>query len=60
MVFQSYRHVSTYIVTQYPLPQTMVDFYRLIFDHNISIVMLIETIPRDPVEIRQILFCFYH
>ncbi|CAF1627230.1 unnamed protein product, partial [Adineta ricciae] len=44
----SYRHASTYIVTQYPLPQTMVDFYRLIFDHNISIVMLVETIPRDP------------
>ncbi|UJR13295.1 hypothetical protein I4U23_000313 [Adineta vaga] len=43
----SYRQTSMYIVTQYPLPRTLIDFCRLIYDHNISIIMLIETIPHD-------------
>jgi len=43
----SYRHSPSYIVTQYPLPHTCVDFWRLVYDHNVSIVMLLETIPRD-------------
>lgn len=43
----SYRQLSNYIVTQYPLPNTLIDFWRLVYDHKISIIMLIESIPRD-------------
>jgi len=47
----SYRQTSNYIVTQYPLPNTLIDFWRLVYDHNILIIMLIEQIPRDPKNI---------
>ncbi|CAF1004077.1 unnamed protein product [Didymodactylos carnosus] len=45
----AYRQAPVYIVTQYPLPTTVVDFWRLIYDHNINIIMLLEMIPRDTV-----------
>jgi protein tyrosine phosphatase len=56
---KSYRQTSNYIATQYPLPHTLIDFWRLIFDHNISIIMLIESIPRDSVILHEY-FCFYN
>ncbi|CAF1025802.1 unnamed protein product [Adineta steineri] len=43
----SYRQTSNYIITQYPLPHTLIDFWRLIYDHNISLIMLIDSIPHD-------------
>ncbi|CAF0861002.1 unnamed protein product, partial [Didymodactylos carnosus] len=46
----AYRQAPVYIVTQYPLPTTVVDFWRLIYDHNINIIMLLEMIPRDTNE----------
>ena len=42
-VLQSYRQPSAFIVTQHPLPSTVKDFWRLVFDyHCTSIVMLNE------------------
>jgi protein tyrosine phosphatase len=43
----SYRQTPSYIVTQYPLPHTCIDFWRLVYDHNVSIIMLLESIVRD-------------
>ncbi|CAF0964408.1 unnamed protein product [Adineta steineri] len=43
----SYRQTPNYIVTQYPLSHTCIDFWRLVYDHNVSIIMLLESIPRD-------------
>lgn len=43
----SYRHAPRYIITQYPLIHTCIDFWRLVYDHNVSIIMLLEPIPRD-------------
>ncbi|CAF3879471.1 unnamed protein product [Rotaria sp. Silwood2] len=43
----SYRQTPNYIVTQYPLPHTCIDFWRLVYDHNVSIIMLLEYILRD-------------
>ncbi|CAF3448455.1 unnamed protein product [Rotaria socialis] len=43
----SYRQTPNYIVTQYPLPHTCIDFWRLVYDHNVSIIMLLESISRD-------------
>ncbi|UJR34076.1 hypothetical protein I4U23_021486 [Adineta vaga] len=43
----SYRQIPSYIITQFPLPHTCIDFWRLVYDHNVSIVMLLESISRD-------------
>ncbi|XP_017734834.1 PREDICTED: receptor-type tyrosine-protein phosphatase kappa [Rhinopithecus bieti] len=41
--FQSYRQPAAFIVTQYPLPNTVKDFWRLVYDYGCtSIVMLNE------------------
>ncbi|CAF1274014.1 unnamed protein product [Adineta ricciae] len=43
----SYRQTPSYIITQFPLPHTCIDFWRLVYDHNVSIIMLLEPITRD-------------
>lgn len=41
--FQSHKQPAAFIVTQHPLPNTVADFWRLVFDYNCSsIVMLNE------------------
>lgn len=40
---QSYREAAEYIVTQHPLPNTVKDFWRLVYDYGCtSLVMLNE------------------
>lgn len=42
-VVQSYRQPAAFIVTQHPLPNTVKDFWRLVYDYGCtSIVMLNE------------------
>lgn len=42
-ILQSHKQPAAFIVTQHPLPNTMGDFWRLVFDYNCSsIVMLNE------------------
>lgn len=42
-VTQSYRQPAAFIVTQHPLPNTIKDFWRLVYDYGCtSIVMLNE------------------
>lgn len=50
-VFQSYTSRDGFILTQMPLPNTVIDFWRLVYDHNISaIVMLNDLDPNDEVK----------
>ncbi|OWF35537.1 receptor-type tyrosine-protein phosphatase S-like isoform X1 [Mizuhopecten yessoensis] len=43
-----YRRKDAYIATQMPMPNTVVDFWRMIYDHNsYCIVMLNEVDPHD-------------
>lgn len=42
-VLQSYRQPAEFIVTQHPLPNTVKDFWRLVYDYGCaSLVMLNE------------------
>ncbi|XP_030068034.1 receptor-type tyrosine-protein phosphatase T [Microcaecilia unicolor] len=42
-LMDSHKHPAAFIVTQHPLPNTVTDFWRLVFDYNCSsIVMLNE------------------
>ena len=39
--FQGYRKKNSFIVTQHPLPDTIIDFWRMVYDFkSSSIVML--------------------
>lgn len=43
MSLQSYRQPAAFIVTQHPLPNTVKDFWRLVYDYGCtSLVMLNE------------------
>nr|XP_033819436.1 receptor-type tyrosine-protein phosphatase T isoform X6 [Geotrypetes seraphini] len=42
-LMDSHKHPAAFVVTQHPLPNTVTDFWRLVFDYNCcSIVMLNE------------------
>lgn len=42
-LLQSYRQPAAFIVTQHPLPNTVKDFWRLVYDYGCSsLVMLSE------------------
>ena len=49
-LIQSFQAHKTYVVTQMPLPQTILDFWQLILENEIqAIVMLNEMDPEDKV-----------
>ncbi len=51
-VMQSYRQPAAFIVTQHPLPNTVKDFWRLVYDYGCtSIVMLNE------IDLAQVRLC---
>ena len=50
-IFQSYMQRDAYIVTQMPMPNTVADFWRLLYDyHSDTVVMLNEFDRNDMVE----------
>ncbi len=49
-VFQDFYSPHEYVVTQIPLPDTVVDFWRLVFDHECqTIITLSEVDPERQV-----------
>ena len=46
---QSYHQPSAFIVTQHPLPNTVKDFWRLVFDYCCSSVIMLNEL--SPVEV---------
>lgn len=52
MIFQGYRSNETCILTQFPLRETIVDFWRMIWDYQLkSIVMLDDIESGDKVSL---------
>ena len=49
IVLQSYYHRRAYMATQLPLPQTIVDFWRLVYEYNCSCVITLEQPEHDDV-----------
>ncbi|KTG29665.1 hypothetical protein cypCar_00010808, partial [Cyprinus carpio] len=39
--FQSHKQPAAFIVTQHPLPNTVADFWRLVFDYNCSTIVML-------------------
>ncbi|GIY53441.1 receptor-type tyrosine-protein phosphatase mu [Caerostris extrusa] len=41
----SYRHKNMFVATEYPLPETVIDFLRMVFEVKSKIIILLQSIP---------------
>lgn len=46
---QGHRSLREYIVTQHPLPNTVGDLYRMLWDHSCQIIVMLSNCAYDPV-----------
>lgn len=44
--FQSYTNRDGFILTQMPLPNTVIDFWRLVYDHGVSAIVMLNEIDK--------------
>ena len=49
--FQSHKQPAAFVVTQHPLPNTVADFWRLVFDYNCSSVVMLNEL--DTAQVRE-------
>ncbi|XP_048256010.1 receptor-type tyrosine-protein phosphatase T-like [Haliotis rufescens] len=47
VLMPSFRHPRGLLVTQTPLPHTVLDFWRLVYDHGVSLIIMIDNINDD-------------
>lgn len=54
---QSHKQPAAFIVTQHPLPNTMGDFWRLVFDYNCSSIVMLNEM--DAAQVSQTCTCVF-
>lgn len=42
--YQGYNHTDEFILTQHPLETTMGDFWRMVWDNNSSVIVLLSRV----------------
>ena len=47
LVFQGYTQKDRFIVTQMPLPDTVVDFWRMLYDYNSDAIVMLNEFDRN-------------
>ena len=46
-LLQGYTHRDRFIVTQMPLPKTVADFWRMLYDYNSNTVIMLNEFDRN-------------
>lgn len=54
---QSHKQPAAFIVTQHPLPNTVADFWRLVFDYNCSTIVMLNEM--DAAQVCTVLYCTF-
>ena len=49
MLFQGYKHKNEFIITQMPLSTTKTDFWRLVEEHDVDIIVMMNSLSEAKV-----------
>ncbi|KAB0405078.1 hypothetical protein E2I00_016293 [Balaenoptera physalus] len=58
-LMDSYRQPAAFIVTQYPLPNTVKDFWRLVYDYGCTSIVMLNEVDLSQVNGYRLLLCTY-
>ena len=53
--FQSYKRRNSFLMTQMPLPNTVVDLWRLVFDHRCPTIITLDEGDEEVIVLGEIL-----
>ncbi|RXM93423.1 Receptor-type tyrosine-protein phosphatase T, partial [Acipenser ruthenus] len=56
-LMDSHKQPAAFIVTQHPLPNTVADFWRLVFDYNCSTIVMLNEM--DAAQVCTVLYCTF-
>lgn len=57
LFLQSYTQKDRFIVTQMPLPNTVADFWRMIYDYNSDAIVMLNEFDRNDKVSKMLLLC---
>jgi len=50
ILFQGYKRKNEFIITQMPLSTTKTDFWRLVEEHNVHVIVMLNNVSESKVE----------
>lgn len=48
---QGFRSLREFIITQHPLPHTVISFWQMVWDHNAQTIVMVSTIDNEEFEV---------
>ena len=55
-VIQAYKRKDGFLATQSPMQNTVVDFWRMVYDYNARVIVMLNSLDADEVNLCHLIF----